>query len=213
VGHTPAGGHRELSAVRGRVGVLSLGHRSGLGKASDPIQRVEAKCLSFHSVLPQGSVGDASHQGGGLGCQRSKEAWDGGAWVCFSVTAQSKVTSLKLRGGGREAGRWWCTQHLGGRGRWISEFEASLVYSVSSRTARAIQRNPVLKNKTKQNKTKLKPEKGLKRWPRTLVFAENLGSLPSSTWWPTNYCNSSPRRSSGLPKHRHTWSQTFIHVR
>jgi hypothetical protein len=27
----------------------------------------------------------------------------------------------------------------------ISEFEASLVYKVSSRTARAIQRNPVLK--------------------------------------------------------------------
>jgi hypothetical protein len=30
----------------------------------------------------------------------------------------------------------------GGRGRWISEFEASLVYRVSSRTARATQRNP-----------------------------------------------------------------------
>jgi hypothetical protein len=30
-----------------------------------------------------------------------------------------------------------------GRGRWISEFEASLVYKVSSRTARATQRNPV----------------------------------------------------------------------
>jgi hypothetical protein len=43
---------------------------------------------------------------------------------------------------------------LEGRGRQISEFEASLVYRVSSRTARAIQRNPVLKNKTKQNKTK-----------------------------------------------------------
>jgi hypothetical protein len=40
---------------------------------------------------------------------------------------------------------------LGGRGRQISEFEASLVYRVSSRTARTIQRNPVLKNKTKQN--------------------------------------------------------------
>jgi hypothetical protein len=38
--------------------------------------------------------------------------------------------------------------------RWISKFEASLVYKVSSRTARAIQRNPVSKNKTKQNKTK-----------------------------------------------------------
>jgi hypothetical protein len=36
---------------------------------------------------------------------------------------------------------------LGGRGRQISEFEASLVYRVSSRTARATQRNPDLKNK------------------------------------------------------------------
>jgi hypothetical protein len=36
-----------------------------------------------------------------------------------------------------------------------SEFEASLVYKVSSRPARVIQRNPVSKqNKTKQNKTK-----------------------------------------------------------
>jgi hypothetical protein len=38
-------------------------------------------------------------------------------------------------------------------GRQISEFEASLVYKVSSSTARAIQRKPVSKNK-KQNKTK-----------------------------------------------------------
>jgi hypothetical protein len=41
---------------------------------------------------------------------------------------------------------------LGGRGRWISEFEASLVYRVSSRTARTIQRNPVSKNKNKKQK-------------------------------------------------------------
>jgi hypothetical protein len=42
---------------------------------------------------------------------------------------------------------------LGGRGRRISEFEASLVYKVSSRTARAIQRNPVSKtNKQTKNK-------------------------------------------------------------
>jgi hypothetical protein len=44
---------------------------------------------------------------------------------------------------------------LGGRGRQISEFEASLVYKVSSSTARAIKRNPVSKNK-KQNKKKIK---------------------------------------------------------
>jgi hypothetical protein len=41
---------------------------------------------------------------------------------------------------------------LGGRGRRISEFEASLVYKVSSRTAKAIQRNPVSKNQTKKKK-------------------------------------------------------------
>jgi hypothetical protein len=41
------------------------------------------------------------------------------------------------------------------RGRQISEFEASLVYKVSSRIARTTQRNPVSKNKNKQiNKQK-----------------------------------------------------------
>jgi hypothetical protein len=45
---------------------------------------------------------------------------------------------------------------LGGRGRWISEFKASLVYRVSFRTARATQRNPVSKNQTQKAKTKNK---------------------------------------------------------
>jgi hypothetical protein len=39
---------------------------------------------------------------------------------------------------------------LGGRGRRISEFEASLVYKVSSRTAKATERNPVSKQTNKQ---------------------------------------------------------------
>jgi hypothetical protein len=59
----------------------------------------------------------------------------------------------------REMAQWLkmsaALQHSGGRGRRISEFEDSLVYKVSSRTARAIQRNPVLK-KTK-TKTKCLP--------------------------------------------------------
>jgi hypothetical protein len=42
---------------------------------------------------------------------------------------------------------------LGGRGRQLSEFEASLVYRVSSRIARDTQRNPVSKNQ-KQTKKK-----------------------------------------------------------
>jgi hypothetical protein len=43
---------------------------------------------------------------------------------------------------------------LGGRGRQISEFEASLVYRVSSRTARPTQRNPLSKNKQNNNNNK-----------------------------------------------------------
>jgi hypothetical protein len=51
------------------------------------------------------------------------------------------------------ARQWWRTPlipALGSRGRWISEFEASLGYRVSSRTARATQRNPVSKKTNKQ---------------------------------------------------------------
>jgi hypothetical protein len=47
---------------------------------------------------------------------------------------------------------------LGGRDRQISEFEASLVYKVSSRTAGAIQRNPVLKKKKKRKEKKRKDD-------------------------------------------------------
>jgi hypothetical protein len=43
---------------------------------------------------------------------------------------------------------------LGGRGRRISEFEASLVYRVRFRIARAIQRNPVSKKERKKEKKK-----------------------------------------------------------
>jgi hypothetical protein len=41
---------------------------------------------------------------------------------------------------------------LGGRGKQISKFKASLVYRASSRTARATQRNPVSKT-NKQTKS------------------------------------------------------------
>jgi hypothetical protein len=47
------------------------------------------------------------------------------------------------------------SQHSGSRGRRISEFKASLVYKVSSRTARVTQRNPVSRKQTnKQKRTK-----------------------------------------------------------
>jgi glycosylphosphatidylinositol transamidase (GPIT) subunit GPI8 len=55
---------------------------------------------------------------------------------------------------------------LGGKGRQISEFKASLIYRMSSRTARATQRNPVLKNKNKQKqKQKQKSIKQIKKNP------------------------------------------------
>ena len=54
---------------------------------------------------------------------------------------------------------------MGGRGRRISEFEASLVYKVSSRIARATQRIPVLKKQTnkKTNQKKKKKERKKER--------------------------------------------------
>ena len=45
---------------------------------------------------------------------------------------------------------------MGGRGRQISEFQASLVYRVSSRIAKVIQRNPVSEKKKKKKKKKKK---------------------------------------------------------
>jgi hypothetical protein len=54
---------------------------------------------------------------------------------------------------------------LGGRGRQISELEASLVYRVSSRTARATQRNPASEKKNK-NQTKKKTKKQKKQKKR-----------------------------------------------
>jgi hypothetical protein len=43
---------------------------------------------------------------------------------------------------------------MGGRSRQISEFKASLIYKVSSRIARATQRNPVLEKKKKKEEEK-----------------------------------------------------------
>jgi hypothetical protein len=65
------------------------------------------------------------------------------------------------------------SQHLEGRGRRISEFEASLVYRVSSRTARATQRNPVSKNQKKKKKRK-KEKRNKNKIKRKMEGAEWL---------------------------------------
>jgi hypothetical protein len=77
-------------------------------------------------------------------------------WSIWGVPSQSGLHSEILSQKKKKkilAGRWW---HLGGRDRWISEFEASLVYKVHSRTARATQRNPVSKPPPPQKKEKVK---------------------------------------------------------
>jgi hypothetical protein len=58
----------------------------------------------------------------------------------------------------------------------ISEFETSLVYRVSSRTARATQRNPVLKNQ----KPKQKIEYGLRQWFSTFGLQPSEGQTTLS---------------------------------
>jgi hypothetical protein len=63
---------------------------------------------------------------------------------------------------------------LGGRGRRISEFEVNLIYKVSSRTARAIQRNPVSEkqNKTKTNKQTKKQQQPIREKEQCLLQME-----------------------------------------
>jgi hypothetical protein len=59
---------------------------------------------------------------------------------------------------------------LGGRGRWISEFEASLVYKVSSRTAR-LHRETLSRTKTKTKTKKKKKKEKKKKKKEKKVFA------------------------------------------
>jgi hypothetical protein len=67
------------------------------------------------------------------------------------------------------------------RGRQISEFEASLVYKVSSRTARATQRNPV----KKKNKKQTKPGVVAHAFNPSTWEAEAGGFLSSRPAWST----------------------------
>jgi hypothetical protein len=65
---------------------------------------------------------------------------------------------------------------LGGRGWQISEFEASLVYRVSSRKPKTTQRNPV--SKTQTNKQTKNPEKEKEFFPcNELLCFKNMDVL------------------------------------
>jgi hypothetical protein len=50
--------------------------------------------------------------------------------------------------------------HLGSRGRWISEFKASLVYRGSSRTSVDTQQNTVKKGRKRERKKEGRRERG-----------------------------------------------------
>jgi hypothetical protein len=77
---------------------------------------------------------------------------------------------------------------LGGRGRWISEFEDSLVYRGSSKMARATQKNPVLKNKRRRGrKRKRKRRKKCVATYYCKHFVVPLASLPG--------CSASPGKA------------------
>jgi hypothetical protein len=72
---------------------------------------------------------------------------------------------------------------LGGRGRWISEFEASLVYKMKYRTARAIQRNPkpCLKKKKQKQKQKQTKKKNLKTTTTKTLKVKNHMTISLDT--------------------------------
>jgi hypothetical protein len=59
---------------------------------------------------------------------------------------------------------------LGGRGREISEVKASLVYRMSSRTARATQRNPVSRRRRRgrrrRRRRRRRKRRRRRRWRR-----------------------------------------------
>jgi hypothetical protein len=71
-------------------------------------------------------------------------------------TASFKCNKNEIRNSHRAGHGGTCllSQHSGSRGRRISEFKASLVYKVSSGTARATQRNPVSKKTKNKKQTK-----------------------------------------------------------
>jgi hypothetical protein len=68
---------------------------------------------------------------------------------------------------------------LGGRGRRISEFEAGLFYRVSSRTARATQRNPV-SGKKKERERESQRMRSQTEWAVSITLA--FGESESGTW-------------------------------
>ena len=81
------------------------------------------------------------------------------------------------------------SQPSGVRGRGIAELEASLVYSLSSRTARATQRNPVSKNQ-KEKKRKLTQSKAKGNVLASEVARSHHGFRFRLSWIQLHNCDS-----------------------
>ena len=116
-------------------------------------------------------------------------------WVCFKDRGRVEIDDLAVKSPFAPpsthmvaynylARQWWHMPplgHLGGRGRCISEMEASLVYRVSSRTARAIQRNPV--SGKKKNQLSVTPVQG--DLTPSLVFGHTSKKLTPRSKFPS----------------------------
>jgi hypothetical protein len=59
---------------------------------------------------------------------------------------------------------------LGGRGRQISEFKASLVYRVSSKDSQSYTEKPCLKKKKKKKKERKKERKEKKKKKKRFIY-------------------------------------------
>ena len=69
------------------------------------------------------------------------------------------------------------SQHLGGRGRQISEFLASLIFRVSSRTARALYRNLVSKNQKKKKTNQKQKQNQKTQTKNNIKYTEQRKSI------------------------------------
>ena len=72
---------------------------------------------------------------------------------------ETYLFTLEFHRNAKRSLAWWLTPLIPALWRQrqaVSEFEASLVYKVSSRTAKAIQRNPVSENQRKKEREREK---------------------------------------------------------
>jgi hypothetical protein len=104
------------------------------------------------------------------------------------------------------------SQHLGGRARQISEFEASLVYRVSSRTARAIEEPCLNKQKTQTNKQKMISHKWILHQPIVLACVPFLLFLPTQLFLCFKPSIISQNIKSFMNSQLLKWCHVFNHI-